>query len=266
MRILSFVLALFATPVSAHEFWLEPLAYQVAADGRLEANIVNGQEFSGTQLPYLPQRFRHFIAFNDGQSQVVPGRAGDTPGLNMDVVGEGLNIVVYQALPAIVDYENWEKFENFLTHKDLGDRLARHTERGLPLEGFKEVYSRYSKTLIGVGDAAGNDLRTGLETEIVALTNPYTDDVSGGMRVQLFYGQDVRANEQIELFEKAPDYSVSITLHRTDADGIATLPVKPGYSYMADAVVIREPQGQIAADTNAAWETLWANLTFAVPQ
>ncbi len=67
-----------------------------------------------------------------------------------------------------------------------------------------EAYSRYSKTLIGVGKSAGADRRTGLETEIVALTNPYTDDLSRGMRVQLFYRSEVRPNAQIAVFFKAP--------------------------------------------------------------
>jgi hypothetical protein len=34
---------------------------------------------------------------------------------------------------------------------------------------------------------------------------------------------------------------------------------------MLDAVVLREPAAQLAADTGAAWETLWANMTFMAP-
>lgn len=190
---------------------------------------------------------------------------GDSPALDQTAVSEGLNVVAYQARNSTVDYETWEKFKKFLDHKDLGDQLANHQGRGFPLENFTEVYSRYSKTLIGVGSAVGADKRVGLETEIVALTNPYTDDLSAGMRVQLFYLANVRANEQIEVFEKAPNGAVGIFLVRTDGQGIATVPVKSGHSYMLDAVVLREPAEQLAADTQAAWETLWANLTFMAP-
>ena len=52
---------------------------------------------------------------------------------------------------------------------------------------------------------------------------------------------------------------------QTDGEGIATIPVKSEHSYMLDAVVLREPTVQLAADTDAAWETLWANLTFMAP-
>lgn len=258
-------IGLLAGPAAAHEFWLEPTAYQVAAEGRLEANIVNGQFFEGLVLPYVPQRFAHFSAFAGDTSGQVTGRTGDTPALNIDAFDEGLNVVAYQARNATVTYDDWEMFNSFVEHKDLGDLPARHLERDLPLEDFVEVYSRYSKTLIGVGHGEGSDRRLGLETEIVALTNPYTDDLTDGMRVQLFYLGKVRADSQIEVFDKTADGVVTTSFVRTDADGIAAVPVTSGNSYMLDAVVLREPVGQLASDTGAGYESLWANLTFAAP-
>jgi uncharacterized GH25 family protein len=138
--------------------------------------------------------------------------------------------------------------------------------RSLPRDDFSEAYTRYSKTLIGVGNSAGADRRTGMETEIVALTNPYADNLNGGMRVQVFYRTDARADAQIEVFRKAPDDSVEVTTLRTDKAGVAVIPVLAGHAYMLDAVVLREPSAALARQTGAVWETLWANLTFAVPK
>lgn len=249
----------------AHELWIEPLDYQVAPGGQLQARLFNGEEFAGTNLPYLPPRFRHFIVFADDRSVQVPGRPGDTPALNMSAVAEGLHVVAYQSTPSTLTYQEWAKFQKFADHKDFQDARARHDARGLPESDFKEAYIRFSKSLIGVGDSAGADRRMGLETELVALTNPYTDDMRSGMRVQLFYGSEPRRNEQVEVFEKAPDGSVTITLLRTDANGVATVPVTSGMTYQLDAVVLREPSPALAQETGAVWETLWANLTFAVP-
>lgn len=265
MRLFALLFTMLAAPLSAHEFWVEPHAYQVPDNGIVTADLVNGQEFEGIHLGYIPQRFTHFVVMLDGSIYPVDGRVGDTPALNVPASGDGLHVIAYQARPATVSYENWEKFQRFVDHKDLGDVRSLHDARGLPEADFVEVYSRYSKSLVGVGDAAGSDKRTGLETEIVALTNPYTDDLSGGMKLQLYYGSDVRANEQVEVFEKAPDGAVIISLYRTDAQGIATIPQRAGHSYMADAVVLREPGAQLAADTRAVWETLWANITWAAP-
>ncbi len=265
MRKLALIFGLLAAPVSAHEFWIEPLAYQVETDGNIAAHIVNGQNFEGTNLPFVPQRFAHFVTFAGGRSGNVEGRVGDLPALQMDASQDGLHVFAYQARNATVDYATWEKFETFVTHKDLPLTRADHDARDLPETDFIEVYSRYSKSLVGVGSAAGADRRVGLETEFVALTNPYTDSLADGMKVQLFYRTDVRADEQVEVFEKAPSGEVLISLYRTDAQGIATIPVKSGHSYMVDAVVLRDPAAHVMADTGAVYETLWANLTFFAP-
>ena len=265
MRILALILTLVAAPVTAHEFWIEPTDYQIDADGSLEANIVNGQEFAGLKLAYLPQRFVNFMLFAGEESARVTGRPGDNPALNQEPVAQGLNIAAYQSTYATVDYDDWESFQRFVDHKDFGDILSVHEARGLPLEGFEEVYSRHAKTLIGVGDSAGADRRVGLETEIVALTNPYVDDLGSGFRVQVYYRNDVRAQTQVEVFEKAPNDTVAISLYQTDENGVSVFPVRAGYSYMVDAVVLREPSARLAEQTGAVWETLWANLTFAVP-
>ena len=266
MRIFALLFVFLAAPASAHEFWLEPTAYQIPADGSLEADIVNGQNFVGTTQVFFPQRFEHFAIIAGPAAANVEGRAGDRPALTQEPVAEGLNIVAYQARNATVNYATWEKFQNFVDHKDLGDVLSRQRERGLPEAEFKEVYSRYSKTLIGVGHSEGADQRTGLETELVALNNPYIDDLSDGFTVQLFYREDPRANVQIEVFEKSKAGVVNIVYYQTNEDGIATFPVTAGNSYMVDAVVLREPTTELQEQTGAVWETLWANLTFGVPE
>ncbi len=269
MRVLTFCLALLTGPVAAHEFWLEPTAYQVPADGSLTAQIVNGQQFGGLTLPYFPNRIQRYEVFAGDKDVPVDMRIGDVPGLNVPAAGPGLNVVIYESAVATVKYDDPAVFKRFVEHKDFassfGDVLARHAERGLPESGFSEAYWRYCKTLIGVGDAAGSDTRRGMETEFVALTNPYTDDLTAGFRAQLFYGDAPRANVQVELYEKAPDGTVEVTKHRTDEQGVATLPVKSGYSYMIDSVVIREPSAEVTAQTGGVWETLWASLTFAAP-
>lgn len=265
MRILPLLFALVGAPATAHELWIEPLAYQIEADANLEAHIVNGEEFEGTKLAFLPRTIQNFVVFSGQQMARVDSRIGDRPALNRAALGDGLHIIAYQTNPTTVNYPNWEKFQKFVDHKDLGDLRPIHNERGLPEENFLEVYTRYSKSLIGVASGAGSDRRVGMETELVALANPYTDNLSE-MPVQLHYRNDVRANEQIEVFEKAPDGTIEITLHRTDDDGIGRFPVKPGHAYMVDAVYIREPSESLAAETRGVWETMWANLTFSIPE
>lgn len=265
MRALSLLLAMVATPALSHEFWIEPTAYKVAAQTKIEAQLVNGEDFKGSLQPYLTQRFVRFQMVADGNVEVVPGRNGDNPAVNVDPIGDGLHVFSYQSTRATLNYANWEKFQKFVDHKDFGDVRALHDARGLPDADFVEVYSRFSKTLVAVGDGAGSDFRTGMETEIVALDNPYTDDLSDGMSFEVHYRNDMRPNARFEVFEKAPDDTVTVTFYETDADGRVTIPVQSGYRYMADAVVLREPSDALAETSGGVWETLWANITWAVP-
>lgn len=265
MRRFTLLLALLASPVSAHEFWLKPQAYEVAPNATMIVEIVNGSNFEGQKLPYLPQRFARFDDVVNGQPFAIKGRTGDSPAVSLPNPPEGLNVLIYQARNATVDYKDWATFVRFTEHKDFPGILDRHRARGFPEEAFTEVYSRYSKSLVGVGNSVGKDSRTGLETEIVALDNPFTDDLSGGMRFQLWYGNDVRANVRFEVYDRAPDGTVTRTFYKTDAQGIAKIPVTKGHEYMADAVLIREPADVLATQTGALWETLWANMTWMVP-
>ena len=66
-----------------------------------------------------------------------------------------------------------------MKHKAFDSVLEDHQARGLPDTGFRESYRRYAKTLIAVGDGAGNDPSIGPASEIVALSNADTDAIVG---------------------------------------------------------------------------------------
>jgi len=265
MRRLVLLFALVAGPAAAHELWLEPETFAIGPDDALKAAIVNGEDFDGQAFPYLPQRFVAFVNFSAAGAAPVEGRIGDHPAVLIPDPIEGLNVLAYRSRDSQVTYDDWDTILAFVEHKGLTTFLADHAARGFAEEPFTETYSRHSKSLVGVGDAVGADRRTGLETEIVALTNPYTDDLSDGMTFRLWYGDAPRAGARFEVYERAPGGAVAQTFHTTDADGRVTVPVRAGHQYMADAVVYREPSAELAEASGAIWETLWANMTWAVP-
>ncbi len=258
--------SLSAVPLSAHEFWLDLEEYQVPIDGEISVALSNGQKFSGVSLSYFPRRVVLFDQVIEGERSEIKARAGDAPVIVPAPDEEGLLTLLYQSSNSTVQYPNWEKFQGFVEHKAFGDVRSRHVERGLPDERFREVYSRFAKSLVAIKDGAGHDLAQGMEIEIVALANPYTDALPEGLPVQVFYQGTPRAMVQVEIFEKDAEDNVQVTTVLTDASGIAQVPVKPGYEYMLDNVVLRVPSEERAAKFDAVWETLWASLTFAVPE
>ncbi len=250
---------------AAHEFWIDVDRYQIAEGEAIEAALRVGQVFEGVELPYLPNTFRRFDIAQRGDLAPVEGRMGDRPALAQPAPDDGLAIVVHETTDSTVIYRDFSKFEEFVRHKDAAWTLDQHEARGYPTDRFVEGYSRYAKALVAVGDGEGQDREIGLKTEIVALANPYTDDLSQGLPVKVLYLGEPRADTQVEVFERAPDGSVAVSTVRTDDAGQAVVPVTPGRVYMLDSVVLRDPEGPLAERPDLVWESLWANLTFAVP-
>lgn len=250
----------------AHELWIEPEKYQVQAGAPIAAELRNGEGFKGISLAWFDRRIATFEQMQNGVRAAIKGRAGDMPAAQLPDAGDGLLVLAYLSTPSELTYTEADKFTNFIAHKDLKGVLERHKSRGLPDTGFREVYTRFSKALIAVGDGTGADQSFDWETEFIAQTNPYTSSLDQGMRVLLTYKGAPRADAQVEIFDRAPDGTVHVSTTRTDGDGMATVPVTPGHSYLLDAVVMREPDAETAKTHGAVWESLWAALTFSVPQ
>lgn len=255
--------ALFTGPTSAHEFWIEPLAYQIQPGDEIKAELKVGQEFNGSSYPYRPSQIERFDLVTGDAVAEVTSRIGDNPALHTPVATDGLVVVVHETMDNRLTYTEFAKFEKFVAHKAFPGVIAEHDKRGISRDRFVESYRRYAKALVGVGTSQGADAPVGMKTEIVALANPYISALTE-MPVQVLLDGAPRANTQVELFEKNADAEVTITLHQTDADGKAVLPVKQGHSYLVDAVWA-EALPNSDADKGAVWKTHWAALTFMVP-
>ncbi|MDJ1015720.1 MAG: DUF4198 domain-containing protein [Paracoccaceae bacterium] len=261
---LTALLACIALPAKAHEFWIDPEAFVVSPGDEIVADLRVGEGFKGSPQTFLPPRFRRFDFVLDGRTEDVPGRIGDRPALTMPAPGDGLLVLVHETTNQSLTWSAFRKFESFARHKDAAWAVDEHLARGWPEEGFREIYSRYAKSLVGVGSSQGADRQVGLLTELVALENPYTGGAADGLEVLLLFEGEPRPDAQIEIFQESSDGSVEISTTRTDETGRAAIQVLPGKRYMLDAVVLRSVP-QTHANNQPLWESLWANLTFAVP-
>ncbi|SFS56803.1 protein of unknown function [Sulfitobacter marinus] len=258
--------ALGALPASAHEYWLEAPVYQVQPGAELTTNIKNGQLFEGTNLAYFANRTDRFDLSFEGDTLPVQGRMGDVPALQITAPPrDGLLIVAHEASPSSLTYKDWKTFVGFTEHKDFKTALVDHLNAGYPKENVRERYTRHSKALIAIGDGHGSDRELGLATEFVALTNPYDADFDGMMTVALTYDGAPRQDVQIEVYEKSAKIAPTVTVYRSDDQGHLTFPVARGMTYLVDSVVLRPAPDAGETSKSPQWESLWASLTFAVP-
>ena len=249
-----------AGPVLGHEFWIEPENFQVKSGETVIANFRNGQEFRGAPLSWFERRTRRSETRINGAKFDYLGRDGDQPAVTLDATQDGLLSIIHETKRSRITYQEPEKFDEFVAHKDLD--ISAHPSPNYPLT---EGYTRYAKSLVSIGTGTGSDAATGLEIEFVAQSNPYTDDLNGAMVLQLLYQGNPRADAQVEIFERNPSGEVEISLTRTDSGGLVSIPVKAGHDYLIDSVLLRSrPEEKIKQD-GMIWDSLWASLTFAIP-
>lgn len=257
-------LALSTSAAKAHEFWLSPEDYTLAPGEEMQVRLRIGSGMKGSPLSYLPQDIARFEVVQGDDVRPVTSRLGDNPALKMAAGAEGLAVVVHETTDSRLTYKEFAIFQRFVAHKDFRTALADHKARGLPEIGIQETYRRYAKSLIAVGSGEGSDRAMGLKIEIVALANPYTDDLSGGMPLLVLMDGAPRPDVQVELFQTAADGTITTTLHRTDASGKVTVPVQPGMEYLADNVALLALENDDAA-AGPVWHSDWASLTFRTP-
>lgn len=218
----------------------------------------------GVDLPYLPENLPRFEVVSGDLVIPIKSRVGDLPAITLASLNPGLAIFVTETSDLIVHYDKFDSFERFANHKAMPEVIAQHRSRGLPDADFVESFRRYAKSLMAVGDGAGSDRATGLRIEIVALANPYTDDMSKGMPLQVLLDGKPRAMARLAMFETTADGTVTETPYTTDANGQVTVPANPGATYLADSVdIFALPNNDPAA--GPVWHSDWASLTYAVP-
>ena len=256
---------LLSTHVYAHEFWISPVNFQIKPQSPIEAHFRVGQNFNGSSHSYLSSNTTRHEIHHAGQMIEVPAREGDRPGFQYVGLPNGLAILVHETTDNTITYRTFSKFTAFTTHKDFSGLPEAHKARGLPEVDFVETYRRFAKSLIAVGDGAGQDRQVGLKIEIVALLNPYTNDPDEGMRLRVLLDGQPRLDVQVEVFDRpiGSKEPPKVTLYRTDAGGVAQFPLRAGQEYMVDNVALVALQP--ATEGDPVWQSLWANLTFVVP-
>lgn len=252
-----------ARPGFGHEAWLSPQTYIDNSDMSVRADIRIGQNFTGDGLRYLPQKIAT-LAFltNDGQ-QAITGRLGDQPAIQASAPLRGQNILIYQSQPEKIVYQSFDKFADFVREKADESLLKTHQQRGLPEKDFTEIYIRFAKTILVRGaDAPGlADRYSGMDVEFVLENKSLQRADKKPLSIRLFYQGKPLAGGKVTIFEKGSDGALTIAHHRTDAQARIYLQPKSGHEYLIDHVTIRPPlKGENAK--GAAWESLWASLTF----
>ncbi|MBL1435614.1 MAG: DUF4198 domain-containing protein [Rhodobacteraceae bacterium] len=253
-----------ALGAQAHEFWIQPHKYWLDNGSRLLADVRVGMDFGGNQLAFIPSTINAFNITDADGTRKIEGRIGDIPSVNIYTNTDGLQILNLFSTSSMLTWDEFQKFDEFVNLHGMGWVLARHHERGLPETGFKEAYTRFVKSLVAVGDGAGEDRFTGMFFELVAGKNPYTDDMSDGMPITIMFRGQPLPNKQVDLFFRNTAGELTRLSVQSDANGVAIAPNLGAGEYMVNVVHMIEPSAEDQERTGVSWHSLWGSLTFAI--
>jgi uncharacterized GH25 family protein len=262
------ILLLGAAPARAHEFWLAPSTYRAARGDSVLMKVFVGTGFRGEVKPYASTRVVAWAAraekMDDLRETSVNGdevfgrwRAEDGGGA---VVAYESNFVTI-SLPAA-------EFDSYLELEGLDGPLAARAAAGARAGEGRERYERCPKTWI-----AGTDLKritqpVGQSIELVPLGDP---SAPGALSVKLLFRGEPLAGALVRAWNQPLAHGASPTdgaardsvgplAHaRTNAKGVATLPLPKSGEWMVSAVHMVPSSDPRSAD----WESYWASLTFA---
>ena len=243
----------------SHEMWLDTTTFQQSVGKDIQISLKNGQMFQGAGLSYFKSRFSDFYYISNEQKIEIESRMGDTPAATISLNTNGLVTGVYVSKKSTITYKSIDKFANFVSEKGEDWVIQKHGELKFPKNNFKEEYYRFSKILIGVGDASGSDKNVGLKHELVALTNPYIISSSDKFFVQLLFNNEPQKNRQITIFERDIENKVNIRTTFTNSNGIGKFEVTEGHDYLLDNVILELNDN---SEDNVFWKSYWAALTF----
>lgn len=244
---------------TAHEYWIEPDAYQFE-DGNIEGYLRNGQDFKGGAFPYT-DNFVQFTLTNSSGTTDIKNRVGNSPALDLPATIEGLNIASFQNKFDTLKFTKWEKFTSYLENQGLDGIAERHKQRGLPDVDFIEQYARCAKALYQVGEISGEDQLTGLKFEFVAQENPYTLSQNDEITFILYWEKKPLAHRQVQLFAFNGD--LRIAKFKTNENGEVTIPLTGGGKFMLSAVHMIDGDNDPETET-AEWQSYWASMVFGI--
>lgn len=249
-------------PTNAHEFWLEPLQYRIDVNKTVQADIKVGENFKGNTHAFFPNRFVRFELHHNGRERPISARLGARPAAKQAVDSHGLTTLTYESTYTELTYDDPAIFDNFLTLDGLDWVRQAHQERGLPDSGFTEVFRRFAKTYVGTGNAEGEDRLIGYPLEWRLEDNPYTLTGQAPLTATLFLNNEPSAGVLARVFMKSGNENAEELRLTTDENGQIRIPFRANTAYLVSSVHMKQPPADVAEETGAVWESLWASAVF----
>jgi hypothetical protein len=247
-------------PLSAHDFWIEPSAFEAAVGTPVAVRLMVGKDFTGESLALPARSIIRFEAHDALGSQPVAAAPGAGPAGLLYGRQRGLLTVGYQSRPSSIELAAGA-FERYLREEGLEHVIELRSRRGESEAPGRELFSRSAKSLISIERPLRPPVTQpalGLPLEFLASSAEIPVAGSSLDLQLLFRGQPIGGVLVVAVPKVSPGNAQRL---RTNSEGRLTIDLTLPGPWLVKAVHM-----QPAAPTSAAqWESWWASLTLSIP-
>ncbi len=262
-----------AATAGAHDFWLVPSAFWIAANGQMEVRGQTSSRFPTSEAAVAPHRV--------ADARILEAR-GETRIADLSVSGKSLLIrhppgspgqkTLAVRLGPILVRESAEGFRRYMSLEGAPELAERYAREGrLPTDSVTRRYAKYAKTIVEVGSGGPRafDRIAGHPLEFVPLTDPAGYRDGDSVAVRLIYRGSPLGGAHLHAsgvpmgpeasFEEVASAAREMKV-TTDANGVARLRVNGDGLWNVRTIHIVPADAGSGAD----WDVHWASLVFGV--
>ncbi len=260
-------MATIAPALLAHDFWIVPDAFQVAAGARLSLRGQSGSNFPRSASATTPDRVADARVIGSDHDEAIRDLtvSGNSLLIRHRPTGAGQRVIAV-ALTERRSRVAPTQLKRYIAIEGAPELAERYEREGrYPTDSVTQVTAKFAKTMVEIGKGGPRAFakRAGHPLELVPLNDPFALAIGDTLRVQLLYrgtplaGVHLRAGRAADTVATASQTSDAVL--ETSADGIALLVVKAGGLWN-----IRTLYAAPRAADGATWELYFATLVFPV--
>jgi hypothetical protein len=280
--------ACITTATLAHEFWVQPASFRVAAGAAVPLRLMVGENFAGKAWPRPTRRVRRFVRYGPGgpadSTDLRPALLADSLAPALTCAAPGTHLLALTSRLAYLELPAAE-FTAYLRQEGLGYALRQRQEAGeATTKRGREAYQRCAKALVLATSgprlpsaAADTTFRRvlGLPLELVPEQNPYRLRPGAALTVRVLrHGQPVPGAQvqvwQVPTPNSKPTAGPAVTHFATysNVQGRVLLRLYGAGPYLLATVRMENAPPALALPGTTArpdWLSTWASLTFGGP-
>lgn len=254
-----------AGPLLAHDMFLRLGQFFVAENSNVPVQLLNGT-FVLSENSISRDRLSDIAVVSPaGRAKLDTaswGATGDTSRFSFRAGAAGTYVVGVSTKARVIELKGAE-FNAYLESDGIPDELAARRAQKRLTQPAKERYEKHVKALIQVGATPSEAYATvlGYPAEIVPTQNPYSAKIGGTIPMKLLVDGKPIARQFVQYGGlTASGGRVPQRFVRSDANGIALIPITRAGTYYVKFIAMK----RISGDAEADHHSKWASLTFAV--